>query len=161
MSNLKRSRTTEWGSEINLPPDKRVAYSYESENHHGGYGVQNESQIWPETHENSYVYQNTASKSMPAADPFSDHSSPSLPNVCQGQQGFNNKLYQAREAELSRSSSAPTGENAMEGVIFTNPNNDLPVESLVGTPEIALKTIDVCFGTVCDQNSSSASEEYC
>lgn len=170
MSNLKRPRTSEWGPEVGLPPDKRVVYSFESGNHGYGYEEQSELQIWPESHEDSYIYQDTLSEIMPSAHAFSDHSSSSILDLCQGQLGFNKELYQAREDifyrggqgnELSPSLPAAASQNAMEGMIFGNPNNDLPVESFVGTPEVALKTVDVCFGTVCNQTLSLSHEESC
>jgi hypothetical protein len=165
MSNLKRLRTTAGGPEVGLPPDKRVLYQFGNNDY--DYGRETHSRIWPESFENSYISQNTVSEIVPPADPVSNHVSPNRRDYYQGQQSFNNELCQAGENafylggevnELNISIPAAGSQNAFGGAVFANPNNDLPMESLVRTPEDALKTSKVCFGTVCDHSPTSTNK---
>jgi hypothetical protein len=151
--------------EFDLPLDKRVLYRFENQ----GYQGQNFWQAWPERPESSYLSQNSTSNVVPATEPFSDHSSPSLQELLQGQQAFNNDLYptgellfssDVQEFDFNTSIPAEYSQDAFGEVALATPNKDLAVESMLGKPSDASEISDVCYGTVCNQMATSTNLLY-
>jgi len=145
--------------ELDLPPEKRALYQFESQ----GYQGQNFWLAWPERPTSSYLSQNSTSNVVPTTEPFCDHSSPSLRELLQGQQVFNNDLYPTDELlfysdvqEFDFNTSVPAGycQDAFGELVLATPNNDLAMESMTGKPS------DVCFGTVCYQMATSTNILY-
>lgn len=154
MSSLKRPRATEWGRGVDMPRDKRLFY--EPECHGYDYEGQDLWQTWFENNENAACTQASISRILPAVNALSDDSIPSVQDLWQGQQGFDNSLCQVEEhtmfysgQEFNLNPSIPAGYDldAFVGEVPTDSGYEIATESSFAS-EPAPKTVEVCYGSV-------------
>lgn len=155
MSNFKRPRTSDWGTELTIPPEKRVVYESDS-----NYEEDNIWQIWPESLENPYASQDSIPDLVEVTKPFSEHTRPSLEELSQVEQGFDNDFFSSSGTQEFDSVLSLPPKRHSQNVIpreagLENPNNvDDALQTVYCQPHLAPTPIKVCFGTVRNQKIS-------